>query len=54
MVVTLATFKRFPDQHPQWFVTLVISIFVAWILFSTANLVNIALRINELKRIKTL
>lgn len=54
MVVTLATFKRFPDRHPQWFVTLVISIFVAWILFSTANLVNIAPRINELKRIKTL
>ena len=54
MVVVLAMFKRFPGRHPRWFVVLSISAFVAWILFSTVNLVYVALRINELKRTQTL
>jgi hypothetical protein len=53
-VIVLAMFKKFPGRHPQWFVVLTISIFVAWILFSAVNLVNVALRINDLKRMQTL
>lgn len=52
-VVVLGMFKRFPGRHPQWFVVLVISIFVAAILFSAVNLVMVTQRINELKRMKT-
>jgi len=53
-VIVLAMFKKFPGRHPQWFVVLTISIFVASILFSAVNLVNVALRINALKRMRTL
>ena len=54
IVVVLGMFKRFPGRHPQWFVILVISIFVVWILFSTVTLVNVVQRINDLKRVQTL
>ena len=53
-IVVLGVFKRFPGRHPQWFVALVISTFAALFLFLTVNLVNIALRIIELKRMQTL
>jgi len=54
MVIVLGMFRRFPGRHPQWFVTFTISIFAAWILFSAVNLVNVLLRINTLKRMRTL
>ena len=53
IVVVLGAFKRFPGRHPQWFVVLVISIFVVGILFSAVNLVMVAQRINDLKRMQT-
>jgi hypothetical protein len=53
-VIVLGMFKRFPGRHPQWFVILTISLFVATMLFSAANIVMISLRINGLKRIQTL
>jgi hypothetical protein len=53
-VVVLGMFKRFPGRHPQWFVVLTISVFVVLLLFSAVNLVNVMLRISELKRMRTL
>ena len=54
MVIVLGMFKRFPGRHPQWYVVLVLSLFGVSILFSTVNMVMIALRVNGLKRMQTL
>lgn len=52
MVIVMAIFKRFPGRHPQWFVILVISLFMAYTIFIALNLLKIAQRINALKQMK--
>jgi len=53
-IIGLAIFKQYPGRHPLWFVILFISLFMAWIVFAAINSIMIQLRINELKRKRTL
>ena len=53
-VILLGMFKRFPGRHPQWFVVLTMTFSAALVLFLAANVVMIALRIRNLKRVRVL
>ena len=49
-ILGLAMFKQYPGRHPDWFVALFISLFMAYIVFALVNSLMIVRRINQLKK----
>lgn len=53
-IIGAATFKRFPDRHPQWFVVTYVILFMGYILFAAVNALMIWLRMRAIKQKQTL